>query len=124
MSSSSSSSSSLSVSTPSSIEHAARRQIPSTSTQLPRRTSVSTPGAPITLVLNKVKEDLFSFFFYFYVMGSLFSFQDQKGSFGLTVTQHDHGTWVQSVQPHGPADQVNFLLEKAYLINRFCVLFL
>ena len=37
--------------------------------------------------------------------------QDQKGSFGLTVTQRDHAIWIQSVQPHGPADQVRDRLE-------------
>ncbi|CAF2877629.1 unnamed protein product [Rotaria sp. Silwood2] len=83
MSSSSSSSSSLSVSTPSSTEHATRKPILSSSKQVPRRSSVSIQGAPITLILNK----------------------DQKGSFGLTLIQHDDGIWVQSVQPHGAADQ-------------------
>ncbi|UJR25101.1 hypothetical protein I4U23_006461 [Adineta vaga] len=83
MSSSSSSSSSLSVSTPSSTEHLTRKQVPSSSIQVMRRISMSTPGAPITLILNK----------------------DQKGSFGLTIAQHDNEIWVQSVQPHGPADQ-------------------
>jgi hypothetical protein len=56
--SSSSSSSSLSVSTPSSTEHITRKQIPSSLsslTQVLRRTSMSTPSAPITLILNKVK---------------------------------------------------------------------
>ncbi|CAF4656488.1 unnamed protein product [Rotaria sp. Silwood1] len=83
MSSSSSSSSSLSISTPSSTEHATRKPIVSSSKQVPRRASMSIQGAPITLILNK----------------------DQKGSFGLTLTQHDDGIWVQSVQPHGAADQ-------------------
>jgi len=55
MSSSSSSSSSLSVSTPSSAEHATRKQVSLSSTQMPRRASISLPGAPITLILNKVK---------------------------------------------------------------------
>ncbi|CAF4436420.1 unnamed protein product, partial [Adineta steineri] len=85
MSSSSSSSSSLSVSTPSSSEHATKKQslLPVTQ-QVVRRTSMSAPGPPITLILNK----------------------DQKGSFGLTLSQHDNEVWIQSVQPHGPADQV------------------
>jgi hypothetical protein len=65
--SSSSSSSSLSVSTPSSTEHVTRKQIPSSLSssliQVLRRTSMSTPSAPITLILNKVK--LFSFFFFY-----------------------------------------------------------
>ncbi|CAF1001759.1 unnamed protein product, partial [Adineta ricciae] len=82
-SSSSSSSSSLSVSTPSSTEHITRKQVPLSSTQVVRRISMSTPGAPITLILNK----------------------DHRDSFGLTVAQHDNEIWVQSVQPHGPADQ-------------------
>ena len=55
MSSSSSSSSSLSVSTPSSAEHATRKQVPLLSTQVPRRASMSAPGAQITLILNKVE---------------------------------------------------------------------
>ncbi len=55
MSSSSSSSSSLSVSTPSSVEHTTRKQVPLSSTQVLRRASISAPGAPITLILNKVK---------------------------------------------------------------------
>jgi hypothetical protein len=54
MSSSSSSSSSLSVSTPSSGEHATKKQVLLSSTQVPRRASMSAPGAPITLILNKV----------------------------------------------------------------------
>ncbi|CAF4414764.1 unnamed protein product [Rotaria socialis] len=83
MSSSSSSSSSLSVSTPSSTEHTTRKSIASSSVQVPRRSSMSVQGTSITLILNK----------------------DQKGSFGLTLTQHDDAIWVQSVQPHGAADQ-------------------
>ncbi|CAF1198688.1 unnamed protein product [Adineta steineri] len=84
MSSSSSSSSSLSVSTPSSSEHATKKQsLLPVIQQVVRRTSMSTPGPPITLILNK----------------------DQKGSFGLTLSQHDNEVWIQSVQPHGPADQ-------------------
>jgi hypothetical protein len=63
MTSSSSSSSSLSVSTPSSAEHVTRKQLPS-STQVLRRGSMSTPGAPITLILNKVII-YFCFFFRF-----------------------------------------------------------
>ena len=65
MSSSSSSSSSLSVSTPSSAEHASRKQVLSTSTQVLRRASMSAPGAPITLILNKVKR-------HFFFLGKLF----------------------------------------------------
>ena len=61
MSSSSSSSSSLSVSTPSSAEHTTRKQFLSSTAQVPRRASVSTPGAPITLILNKVTMRCFFF---------------------------------------------------------------
>lgn len=61
MSSSSSSSSSLSVSTPSSAEHTTRKQLLSSTVPVPRRASVSTPGAPITLILNKVTMRCFFF---------------------------------------------------------------
>jgi len=40
----------------------------------------------------------------------LLLFKDQKGSFGLTISQHDNATWIQSVQPHGSADQVSYQL--------------
>ena len=100
-SSSSSSSSSLSVSTPSSNEHVTKKLPLLSSTSSARRPSISNPGVPTTLILSKVTP-----------LSSLseclaFSLlQDQKGSFGLTVTQRDHAIWIQSVQPHGPADQV------------------
>ena len=63
---------------------------------------MSAPGAPITLVLTKVSASSRAQSRQFTDLSS----QDQKGTFGLTLSQHDHGTWVQSVQPHGPADEV------------------
>ncbi len=44
-------------------------------------------------------------FIYIYIFFFLSIFKDQKGSFGLTLVQHDNTTWIQSVQPHGSADQ-------------------
>lgn len=48
--------------------------------------------------------------------------KDQKGSFGLTVTQHDNGIWVQSVQPHGAADQVFKYRIKALQRTKFTLI--
>ena len=89
-------------------------------------------GAPITLTLTKVSFFFHVYYFeyyeyvpidvyiyiYIYVYLCLYS-KDQKSSFGLTLIQHDDKVWVQSVQPHGAADQVYIIQNSSKIKFQF-----
>ena len=78
---------------------------------MPRRGSLAVQDAPITLILTKVMliSLLLRIVHLRVVISCIFHIQDEKSSFGLTLTQHDNKIWVQNVQPHGAADQVTII---------------